>query len=270
MSQTYTTIGVEVKEQVGMLMLNRPEQLNALNSTLMTELSGALQAMVADDAVACIVLGARGRSFSAGFDLKESAEKNYASTPDWARVIRADFDFVMQFWECPKPTIAAVHGHCLAGGLELAVACDVTVADTTAQFGEPEARFGSAIVALVVPWLIGPKFAKELLLSGTSIDARRAYEIGLINRVVPEGEDLRSAFEVARAMATASALSVRMTKQAINRSMNLRGMRESLLSGVDTAVIIESSVGPERAEFNRIRAAEGLNAAIAWRTARGG
>jgi len=163
-----------------------------------------------------------------------------------------------------------VHGYCLAGALELALACDLTVADRTAIFGEPEVRFGSAIVALLVPWIIAPKFAKELLLTGADdITAERAMQMGLVNQVVESGQALPRALALAGAMRSAAAHSVRLTKQVINRSLDIRGLRESLKAGLDTAMLIEANMSPERIEFNRIRASEGLKAAIAWRNALG-
>jgi enoyl-CoA hydratase len=183
--------------------------------------------------------------------------------------LRSDFDFIMQFWDCPKPTIAAVHGHCVAGGLELAVACDITIADSTAVFGEPEVRFGSSIVSLILPWVIGPKAAKDILLTGRDdITAERAYQLGIVNHLVEPGEHRTKAIEVAKSIATASTLSVQMTKRAINRGLDSQGMRNALLASVDSAILIEASMGPEREEFNRIRSTDGLKAAIAWRNAR--
>lgn len=269
MNSEYTVITVDVAEHVGVIKINRPRQLNAINSTVMSELTRAMRELTERNDVSAIILGGAGRAFSAGFDLKESAEKNYTSVAQWRKVIDTDFNFIMQFWDCPKPTISAVQGHCLAGGLELAVACDITIADNTAVFGEPEVKFGSSIVALIVPWLIGVKQAKQMLLTGDDqILAQRAYEMGLINEVVEQGQHLNRALEIARSITSAASLSVQMTKQAIHRSMDLRGMRQALLSAADAAVLIEASCGPERTEFNRIRSGEGLKAAIAWRNAR--
>jgi len=269
MSHEYTVVKVEAANRVGVITMNRPRQLNAINGALMDELTHAMGALTEDGNVDVIVLAAEGRAFSAGFDLKESAAKNYTTVPQWRNVIETDFNFIMQFWDCPKPTISAVQGHCLAGGLELAVACDITVADDTAIFGEPEVKFGSSIVALILPWLIGVKQAKQMLFTGADqIPAQRAYEMGLINEVVAPGTHLDRSMEIAAAIANSASLSVRMTKQAIHRSMDLRGMRHALLGAVDTAVLIESSCGPERTEFNRIRSSDGLKAAIAWRNAR--
>ena len=269
MNNEYTVIKVDITEQVGLIKMNRPRQLNAINSTVISELTRAMGELTARNDVSAIVLAAEGRAFSAGFDLKESAEKNYTTVAQWRKVLDTDFNFIMQFWDCPKPTISAVQGHCLAGGLELAVACDITIADNTAVFGEPEVKFGSSIVAMIVPWLIGVKQAKQMLFTGDDkIPAQRAYEMGLINEVVAPGQHLNRALEIAKSITSAASLSVQMTKQAIHRSMNLRGMRQALLGAVDAAIIIESSCGPERTEFNRIRSSEGLMAAIAWRNAR--
>jgi enoyl-CoA hydratase len=270
MPETYTDITTSIQQGIGHITMNRPKQLNALNSAMMREMLHALTSFENDESVKAIVLSAEGRAFSAGFDLKESAAKKPTTLDDWTALLEADFAFIMRFWDCPKPTVSAVHGYCLAGALELAVACDLTVADRTAIFGEPEVKFGSAIVALLVPWIVGPKFAKELLLTGADdISAERALQMGLINQVVDEGQALARATELAKAMRSAAARSVRMTKQAINRSMDIRGLRESLKAGLDTAMLIEANMSPERIEFNRIRAGEGLKAAIAWRNAQG-
>lgn len=269
MPTEYQTIQTSNDDGVGRIILNRPKALNAINGLMMREVTSALRELEADRSVRAIVLSGEGRSFSAGFDLKESAEKNYTTASDWRPVIEADFEFIMQFWDCKKPTISAVHGYCLAGGLELALACDITIASEDAVLGEPEVRFGSGIVALIVPWIVGPKHAKDILLTGNDkIPAKRAGEIGLVTEVVPADQHVTRAVEKAREIATAAPLSVELTKRAINRSFDIRGMRASLLAAVETDVIIEASGGPERSEFNRIRKEQGLKEAIAWRDAR--
>ncbi len=254
---------------VGVITFNRPEVLNAFDSALIDQTGAALAAFAGDEAVSAVVVHGAGRSFSAGFDLKESAARATTGAAEWRQVLEHDFDFIMQFWDCPKPTIAAVHGHCLAGAFELALACDITVAAEGARFGEPEVRFGSGIVALVLPWMTGPKFAKELLLTGADkIDARRALAMGLVNHVVPAGAELDKAMALARDIAAAAPLAVRLTKRAINRSYEMMNMRQALLAALETDIVLESSEGAERAEFNRIRKEHGLTAALAWRDAR--
>lgn len=266
---SHETISVRREGRVGVLTLNRPQVLNALNRTLMREVTETMTAFTRDDGVLAIVVNGEGRAFSAGFDMKESAQRNTTTLDQWRAVLGADFDFIIQFWDCPKPTIAAVHGYCLAGAFELALACDVTVAAEGTRFGEPEPRFGSGIIALLLPWVAGPKATKELLLTGTDqVDARRAMEMGIVNHVVPLGQQFEKALAIANDMAASAPLSVQMTKRAINRTYEMMGMRQALLAALDTDVLIEAQGGPERAEFNRIRREKGLKAALEWRDAR--
>src|SRR5258708_13607426 len=161
---------LEVRKEgrVGIMTFNRPEVLNAFNPELVEAVGGTLSSLSTDPAVAAIVVNGAGRACSAGFDLKASAAMEDLTNEQWRKVLETDFDFIMQFWDCPNPTIAAVHGFCLAGAFELALACDITVAAEGTRFGEPEARFGSGIIAMLLPWLTGPKQAKELLLTGTA------------------------------------------------------------------------------------------------------
>ncbi len=268
MTSPYTTILVETIERVGVIRLNRPRQRNALNTTLMHEASQALQAFARNPEIRAIVLAAEGPSFSAGFDLKELAQANNTSAAQWAATLQADFEFIIQFWDCPKPTVAAVHGYCIGGGLELALACDLTVADVDSLLGEPEMKFGSSIAALIVPWLVGAKYAKEMLLTANDrISAQRAYEVGLINHVTRDGQHFERALALAHTMAQCAPLSVQLTKRAIHRGFDLQGMRQALLAAVDTATLIEANVRPENVEFERIRSTQGMQAALAWRDA---
>ncbi len=268
-NMTYTTIETRTEHRIGVIAFNRPRVLNAFDPTLVEETGRALAAFAVDPGVLAIVVHGNGRAFSAGFDLKASAAAGPLDPAGWRRVIETDFAFIVQFWDCPKPTIAAVHGYCLAGAFELALACDITVAAAGTRFGEPEVRFGSGIVALLLPWMTGPKQAKELLLTGNDrITAERALALGIINRLVPEGQALDEAMVIARDIAAAAPASVQMTKRAINRSYEMMGMRQALLQAVETDILIEASGGPERDEFNRIRTEQGLKAALAWRDAR--
>jgi enoyl-CoA hydratase len=172
----------------------------------------------------------------------------------------------MRFWDFPKPTIAAVHGYCLGSGMEMAVACDVTVAAEGCRFGAPEVRFGSGIVALILPWVVGPKLAKELLLTGDdSVTAERALAIGLVNRVVAAERCFEEALEIAGQIATNDQLAVALTKQAINRGAEIMGMRQALLQALELDVLVESSETPESKAFDAVLQKEGVRAALAWR-----
>ena len=158
----------------------------------------------------------------------------------------------MQFWRFPKPTIAAVHGYCIAGAFELALACDVTIAAENTRFGEPEVRFGTGIVAMLLPWVTGPKQAKELLLTGEDqLNAKDAFRMGIINRIVPDDAVLDRALEVAKSMATAAERSVRYTKRAINDTYATMGFNRALESALDTDVLLNAAYDPVT-EFARI------------------
>jgi enoyl-CoA hydratase len=266
---TDETIETRIDGRVAVLTLNRPNVLNAINRALMGEVTRAMAGFIADPQVLAIVLHGNGRAFSAGFDMKESAQRTVSSVEQWREILGDDFDFLIQFWDSPKPTIAAVHGFALAGGFEMALACDITIAAEGTRFGEPEARFGSGIIALLLPWMTTPKFAKEMLLTGSDqVDAQRALAMGIVNHVVPAGSELDKALQIARDIAAAAPASVQLTKRAINRSYEIMGMRQALLAAVDTDVLIESAGGPERAEFNRLRREVGLKAALEWRDAK--
>ena len=143
---TFETIQSSTDGPLGLLGLNRPEKHNAINATMLDEIGQALDQFEADSEIYAIVLYGLGKSFCSGFDLQAGLEANRTTEADWRSAIETDLDVIMRFWHCPKPTIAALHGYVLAGGFEMALACDMSVCDSTALFGEPELRFGSSIV----------------------------------------------------------------------------------------------------------------------------
>jgi enoyl-CoA hydratase len=260
------TVRYEHAGGIAHLILDRPDKLNAITPDMVDGLNGALDRAEADDEARAVVLSGSGRAFSAGFDLEAGEWTGIANV---RRELERDFQVVMRFWHCPKPTVAAVHGYCLGGAFELALACDLTVAAEDARLGEPEVRFGSGITVLLLPWVTGPKQAKELLLSGTDrLTAARACEMGLVNRVVPTGTHLDAAFELAGEIAANDTAAVRLTKRALNRSYEIMGIRAALDQGFDHAVMAELTETPESREFNRILMDEGSKAALAWRKAR--
>lgn len=260
------TVLYERRGPIAILTLNRPDKLNAVNSEMVAELGQVLDEVEADDRVRVVVLNGAGRAFSAGFDL----DMGEGSGVEFIRrELEKDFDVIMRFWDCPKPTVAAVHTYCLGSGMEMAVSCDITVAAEGCRFGAPEVKFGSGIVALILPWVIGPKQAKELLLTGDDhVSAERALALGLINRVVPEDRYLDEALAIARSIAANDSIAVAVTKQAINRTTEIMGMRQALLQGLELGVFAETSETPESREFNEILEKEGAKAALAWQEAR--
>jgi enoyl-CoA hydratase len=260
----------ELRDGIALLTLNRPDKLNAINKQMIAQLGSALDAAEADPSVRAIVLAGAGRAFSAGFDLDmEIADGGKPDPEDVRQALRNDFEIIMRFWDCPKVTLAAAHGYCLGSAMELALACDLTVASEDCFFGAPEVRFGSGIVAMLLPWLAGPKCAKYLLLSGDDrVTAASALDMGLVNRVVPVGQALDQTLELARRVAANDPLAVKLTKQAINSSLDIGGMREALLQALELNFIIETSETVESREFNAILKREGAKAAIAWRSTR--
>src|SRR4051812_46812278 len=139
---TYETIRTEKDASIAILTFDRPKVLNAFNTVLVREVGAAMTAFAADDQVKAIVVCGTGRAFSAGFDLKEfEAVAKQRTVEDWRTLLEADYRFIMTFWGCPKPTIAAVHGYCIGGAFELSLACDVTVAAAGTRFGSPEVKF---------------------------------------------------------------------------------------------------------------------------------
>ncbi|HJS72073.1 MAG TPA: enoyl-CoA hydratase/isomerase family protein [Acidimicrobiia bacterium] len=257
---------VEDEGPVRTLTLNRPEKLNALSTTLVDDLSRALTATAEDDSVRVVVLAGAGRSFCAGYDLDEPAGDVDEETE---RGMRNNLDRLLEVFDQPQPVIARVQGHCLAGGCDLMMMCDLVVASEDAVFGQPEIRFGSAIVAHVLPWLVGARRAKELVLTGVDrLDAPSALSFGLINRMVPSERLTEETMILARQLAVVDPDVMRLTKRAMNAGWEAAGFREALRAGVEIGIQIETSKSPERVEFERITREQGLRAAVDWRDRR--
>jgi enoyl-CoA hydratase len=259
----------ERRGALALLTLNRPDKLNAINVPMIAALDAALDAAEADESVRAIVVAGAGRAFSAGFDLDMGIGAGRPDPVEVRRALENDFRIILRFWDSPKPTVAAVHGYCLGSSLELALACDLTVAAEDCRFGEPEVKFGSGIVALLLPWLAGPKAAKLLLLTGDDrVSAADMQAMGLVARVAPAAAVLDEALALAARVAANDAQAVRLTKRAINRSLDIGGMRQALLAALETDVWIETHETAESREFNDILQRDGARAAIAWRAGR--
>ena len=266
---SFTTIELSQRGPIALLGLNRPEKLNAIDAVMLAELNQAMDQIEADNSTLAIVVYGEGRAFCSGFDLQAGIAANRTTEADWRAAIDADLDLIMRFWHSPKPTIAALQGYVLAGGFEIALACDLSVCDSTTLFGEPELRFGSSIVALLLPWYVNPKRAKRMLLGGQDrMPADEALQFGIVNEVVAEGEALNAGLALAREVALMDPDSVRMTKQAINQTYEIMGLSQALNMGADTSVKIETLETDLRQQFNQILREQGMKAALAWREAR--
>ncbi|HJY32968.1 MAG TPA: enoyl-CoA hydratase-related protein [Actinomycetota bacterium] len=251
------------------LTLNRSTSLNALSGELMDALDEAFAAAANDDEVRVVILRGAGRAFCAGYDLKQDAEEGTKDAAEWHRELDRDTRRLLRILELPKPVIASVHSYCLAGGTDLMLACDLAVASDDALFGYVDIRFGSGIVSMFLPWVVGVRAAKELVFTGEDrIPAAEALRIGLVNRVVPRDELDDATMALADEIASNEPFVVRTMKASINRVWQLAGLRAALDANTELDVMIETANLPARDEFRRITQEEGLKAAIAWRDAR--
>src|SRR5215510_14749151 len=203
-----------VDGRVGIVTLNRPDKLNAISLELKRTLIERFHEADDDPATNVVVVRAEGRSFSAGYDISpnpaRAARKGNALA--WHESLTDDVKLEMTPWDMRKPVIASVQGHCLGGGCELAMMCDLTIAADNALFGEPEIRFSNVGPALIMPFIVGVKRAREMLYLGDPIDAQTALGYGMVNRVVPRAELAAATLKFARRLALISPEALAGTK----------------------------------------------------------
>ncbi len=214
---SYQMILVDCNKPVGLITLNRPEALNALNGQLMDELTSALLAFEADDDIRAIVITGSAKAFAAGADIKEMQSMDFVEA--YMK------DFITANWEeasrCRKPIIAAVAGYALGGGCELAMMCDFILAADNAKFGQPEIKLG------VIPGaggtqrltrFVGKSKAMEMVLTGRMMDAEEAERSGLVSRIIPVDDLVEEALKTARKIADLSLPSVMIAKESVNKA----------------------------------------------------
>jgi len=223
---TYGTLIVETRGAVGLVTLNRPKALNALNAQLVAELRQALDSFEADPAIGAIVIAGGEKAFAAGADIKEMKDRDFADV--------YLTDFITKDWErlsqCRKPTIAAVAGYALGGGCEIAMMCDIVLAAEDAKFGQPEITLGTIPGAGGTQRLaraLGKAKAMDLVLTGRMMDAAEAERSGLVARVLPAAELLAEALKTAEKIAGFSRPAVLMAKEAVNQAFET-GLAEGL------------------------------------------
>ena len=269
----YENIVYEKAAPIATLTLNRPDKLNALSDSLQLEVREALEdAGWADDSIRVIVLKAAGRAFSAGFDISSGED---ASAVAWrSRFLKgkgfSESAWWDVFWNNPKPIIAQIQGYCIAGGLATATFCDLRICADDARFGAPEIRTGGPYIPAVWPWVIGMTKARELLYTGNLIDAHEAQRLDLVNEVVPLDALDETVQQRALTIAKLPAATVEYNKKLINMSYELMGVRQVIERSMELEAIALASAedSPEIAEFERIRAEQGLKAALDWNAAR--
>lgn len=231
------------------LTINRPP-LNPLSHQTKAELLACLEEIAGDDGVRCLVLhGAGGRAFSVGADIKEFPEMvAHHRVRDHAVQEHTLYNRIDFF---PIPTIAAIEGHCLGGGLELALACDLRVAAESARFGMPEVKLGvfpGGGGTERLPRLIGESRARELIYTGDPVDAHEAWRLGLVNRVVPAGDALRAAQELGRTIAERPAVTLRTIKAVMDRGLCMGCLEAQQVSIDAISALFESDPVRERVQ----------------------
>jgi len=253
----YENILVETRGRVGLVTLNRPKQLNALNDALMNELGAALEAFDADDGIGAIVITGNAKAFAAGADIGAMATWSYMD------VYRSDY--ITRNWETlrsiRKPVIAAVGGFALGGGCELAMMCDIVIAADDARFGQPEIRLGiipGAGGTQRLPRAIGKAKAMDMILTARMIGAEEAERAGLVSRVVPAKSLVDDAVAVAATICEFSLPSVMMAKEAVNRAYEgtlsdgvhfERRLFHSLFATEDQKIGMKAFVEKQKPEF---------------------
>lgn len=262
-----TIVTYAVDERVGIVSMNRGDKLNAISGELKKALVERLHEADRDPATSVVVLRAEGRSFGAGYDISpnpaRAARKGNALA--WHESLTDDVALEMTPWDMKKPVIASVQGHCLGGSCELAMMCDITIAADDALFGEPEIRFSNVGPALIMPFIIGFKRAREILYMGDPIDAPTALAYGMVNRVVPRAELHAATMKFAKRMAQMSPESLYATKLAINRGADAAGFRNAIRAGLDVLAPLYAATTEVGKKFDEIREKEGLGAALRWR-----
>jgi enoyl-CoA hydratase len=213
---TYSTILTNVHDRAGLVQINRPKAMNALNATVMEEVAIALEEFDADPEVGAMVLTGDERAFAAGADIKEMADASSVDMIKADRISRWD-----RIRKVKKPVIAAVSGWCLGGGSELAMGCDMIVASESAKFGQPEINLGVMPGAGGTQRLtkaVGKAIAMEMVLNNRTLSAEEALHYGLVNRVVPVELYLENTIQLANEIAARAPLAIRFAKEAVNNA----------------------------------------------------
>lgn len=223
-------VRVERREAVLRIRMNRPDKLNAQNPALIEGIDAAVRQAAADAEVRVVVLSGEGRAFSAGHDLEypgyDQHRYTYQTRLDMERSLFVEN--LLRLRNLPKPTIAQVHGHCVAAGLMLACMCDLIVCDESARFANPVVAMAMPGVQLLIePWELGARKAKELLFTAESLDAAEAHRLGLVNRVVPAGRLEAEVDALADRIAAMPPFAVRTVKKSINDALDFMGQGRS-------------------------------------------
>lgn len=266
---TYRNLIFERSGAIAKITLNRPEKLNALSHDLLAELRVALDSIEPDPELRVVVITGAGRAFSTGFDLSpgNSARDPLRDEAAFNRVIKLNFETLMRIWNLRQPVIAAVNGHAIAAGSNLALICDITLAAERASFGEPEIRHYALSPLLLLPYLANnSKALHYLYYTGDTIDAAEALRLGLVAKVVPGEELLAEAERIAERIAKVPGFAVQMTKRSIKGAYEMMGFKNAMeLHRANDALVLDASQIREKRELMETLAREGLHAFLEQR-----
>ena len=254
---------------VAVITMNRPDKRNALSAALKEKLIELFKRAEEDDEIAVVVLRGNGKSFCAGADISPNpARKEYKGDALKTHAHHTKtLKFHMTPWELKKPVVASIQGHAMGAGCEFAMMCDISIAADTAVLGEPEIRFASIGSAVIMPWIIGHKRARQLLYLGDTISAERAEQIGMINLVVPEADLESETMKFAHRLALVGRETLGAVKNAVNLGIEAQGFQEGMKAGVTTVAMIHTSKIESDVKFYQKVAEEGPAAAFRWRNA---
>ncbi len=262
---SYEELIYSVNDRVATIMLNRPERMNALSQKLVGEIMAAVgQADRDPDVRVVMITAAGGKAFSSGYDIKESAQQPKRGLVEWRARMQKDLQFTYSVWDCSKPVIAVINGFCLAGALEFAMCCDVRYCSDDSKFGAVEARFSNGIATMIMPWLVGQR-CRAILYTGDTFDAEEAFRLGIVDKVFPKGSLEAETLKIARRMSRVSLDCLRWNKRAINQTFEIMGLRNAIQYGSEACAIMDAIGSPEADNFETIRRAQGLQAALKWR-----
>lgn len=248
---------------VAVIKLNRPDKLNALTDDTWEEIDHALHCIAEDDDAYSILLCGEGKSFCAGFDIKQSTSAG--NTDAWGqwKSFKRSHETHTYMWDFPKPIICAVQGYCLGGGFGLANLADFVMAADDAIFGETELRFCLTPSTMNV-YLFGIRKAKEIMMLADKFDVQEAYRLGVVNWVVPRAKLEAESMRIARKLAALPTETMQLTKHMINKVADAQGFKQLSAWGWDTFLVSKLVVPKVRKEFNCIAEEQGMKAAFKW------
>ncbi|MGA3036022.1 MAG: enoyl-CoA hydratase-related protein [Vulcanimicrobiaceae bacterium] len=253
----------DVRDRIAYITLNRPEKRNAMSAQLLQELDEALAKAESDTGVRVIVIQGAGPSFCAGYDLTPTQSNGASNLMNERNGELRNVRRWLRMLDMAKPTIAKVHGYAVAGGVELAMMCDLVVATDDSKFGYPIVRGTGTPPMFVFPWLVGLRMTNELLFTGRLVSGPEAVEMRLINRAVPADkldEELKS---ITDAILAAPADLIELIKFGIQQQYEVQGMRAGLRAGFEVHMVGHRTQSV--LDFHKIRQEEGLRAALSWR-----